>query len=66
MILIHKTVPFQVKNVIKDRLGGHLIVQVFLLSENLNLVNLYGPNIDDPNFFVPYSLNICMTIHNSS
>ncbi len=40
--LIHSTVPFQV---LKDR---YLIVQGYLLSENLNLVNLYGPNTDAP------------------
>lgn len=69
MTLIHKTVPFQMKNVIKDRMGRYLIVQGSLLSENLNLVNLYGPNIAYMIliFFrsVPYSLNICRTIHNS-
>ena len=53
MILIHKTVPLQVRNVIKDRMGRYLIVQGTLLSENVNLLNLwsYGPNIEDPNFF---------------
>lgn len=69
MTLIHKTVPFQVKSVIKDKMGRYLIVQGSLLSENFNLVNLYGTNIDDPNFFIDLSiyisLNICWTLHNS-
>lgn len=52
MTLIHKSVPFQVKNVIKDRLGRYLIIQGTLLTENLNLVNVYGPSIDDANFYV--------------
>ena len=58
MILTHNTVPFQMKNVIKDRGGRYLIVQGSLLSVNLNLVNLYGPNIDDPTFFVDLFLSI--------
>lgn len=58
MILIHKTVPFQVKNVIGDKLGRYLIIQGSLLSENINLVNLYGPNIDDHGFFVNLFLTL--------
>lgn len=46
MTLIHKSVPFQMKHVIKDKFGRYLKVQGSLLSENLNLVNLYGPNTD--------------------
>lgn len=56
MTLIHKTVPFQVKNLIKDERGRYLIVQGSLLSENLNLVNLYGSNTDDSNFLLICSL----------
>lgn len=33
MILVHKTVPFSVKNVIKDKMGRYLIVQGSLLLE---------------------------------
>lgn len=58
MILIHKTVPFQVKHVLKDKFGRYLIVQGSLLSENLNLVNVYGPNTDDSKYFVDLSLTL--------
>lgn len=58
MTLIHKTVPFQVKNVIKDKMGRYLIIQGSLLSENINLVNLYGPSIDDHKFFVDLFLTL--------
>ena len=58
MTLIHKTDPFQVKNVIQDTFGRHFIIQGSLLSENLNLVNLYGPNTDDPNYFVNLFLTL--------
>lgn len=52
MTPIHKSITFQVKNVIKDRLGRYLIIQGTLLTENLNLVSVYGPNIDNANFYV--------------
>lgn len=52
MTLIHQSVPFQVENVVKDRWGRYLIIQGSLLAEKLNLINLYGPNVDDPKFFV--------------
>lgn len=58
MTLIHKSVPFQVKNVIKDRLGRYLIIQGTLLTESLNLVNVYGPNVDDANFYVDLFLTL--------
>ncbi len=51
MTLIHKSVPFQVTNVTKDKFGRYLIIQGSLLSVTLNLVNIYGPNTDEPDFF---------------
>jgi len=51
MILIHNTVPFQVKNIIKDKWGRYLIIQGHMFSEGLCLVNPYGPITDDANFF---------------
>ena len=51
MTLIHNSVPFQVSDVIKDKYGRYLIIQGSLLSVNLNLVNIYGPNADEPSFF---------------
>lgn len=51
MTLIHSTVPIQIKNVIKDKMGRYLIIQGNLLSEDLILVNMYGPNTDNPHFF---------------
>lgn len=55
MVLIHNSVPFQVNNTIYDRAGRFLVVQGTFLKENINLVNVYGPNDDNPlvfeNFF---------------
>lgn len=49
--LIHNSVPFCLTGVNEDRLGRYLIIQCEILSVKLNLVNLYGPNDDNPSFF---------------
>lgn len=58
MTLIHNSVPFQVSEVIKDKYGRYLIIQGSLLSVNLNLVNIYGPNADEPSFFTNLFLTL--------
>lgn len=62
MILIHKSVPFQIHNVIRDPAGRYIMVQGTLLYEKINLINLYGPNEDDPKFYN----NLFLTISNLS
>ena len=54
--LIHKSVPFHVTNVIKDKFGRYLIIQGSILRENINLVNVYGPNTDNDSFFTNFFL----------
>lgn len=49
--LVHDSVPLQVNKIIKDKMGRYLIIQGNLLMEQLVMVNIYAPNIDDPNFF---------------
>ncbi len=49
--LIHNSVPFHLISVDEDRFGRYLIIQCEILSVRLNLVNLYGPNEDNPSFF---------------
>lgn len=51
IILIHKSVPFQVQNIIKDPAGRFVIIQGELLAERINLLNIHGPNKDDPKFY---------------
>lgn len=51
LILIHKSVPFKISKVTPDRAGRYLILQGTLFDININLVNLYGPNSDNPKFF---------------
>lgn len=57
-ILIHKSVPFQVTDINADIGGRYIIIQGTLLGEQLNLINVYGPNIDDQLFYNNLFLNI--------
>lgn len=58
MILIHKSIPLQIEGVIDDSNGRFLIIQGRLLSTQVNLINIYGPNNDDVNFFNDLFLRI--------
>lgn len=49
--LIHKSIPFKVSKVTPDGAGRYLILQGSITDVNINLVNLYGPNSDNPKFF---------------
>lgn len=49
--LIHKSVPFRLMRVSEDKLGRYIIIQCEIASVKLNLINLYGPNDDNPSFF---------------
>lgn len=51
IILLHKSVPFHIQDIIKDPAGRFVIIQGELLTERINLVNIYGPNKDDPRFY---------------
>ena len=49
-ILIHKSVPFQKSKLMIDTGGRYIIVQGTILSQKINLINVYGPNDDSPFF----------------
>lgn len=51
LILIHKTIPFQLTNIVQDPQGRFVIAQGNILSIALNLASIYGPNEDKPKFF---------------
>lgn len=51
LILIHKTIPFHLINIIQDPQGRFVIAQGRILSLALNLASIYGPNEDNPAFF---------------
>ena len=50
-ILIHKKIPFAVSNAILDPNGRYVMVVGEMFQLRLMLVNIYGPNFDDDNFF---------------
>ena len=50
-ILIKKTIAFIHKQTISDHRGRYLIVKGELNSVPVTLINVYGPNFDDPIFF---------------
>lgn len=50
LILIHKSIPFQPIKTIQDPAGRFVIMQGTILSLTLNLISVYGPNEDNPNF----------------
>lgn len=47
IILIHKSIPFQVIKTIQDPFGRYIIIQGNILTHKLNLINVYGPNEDN-------------------
>lgn len=50
-ILIHKSVPFSMSQVISDPNGRFIIVTGKMGCNRIVLANVYGPNWDDENFF---------------
>lgn len=50
-ILIHKRTTFQHEQTITDQNGRYLIVRGLLNQRPVTLINVYGPNFDDPGFF---------------
>lgn len=50
-ILLHKSVPFTCSNVIADPNGRYVIVSGRLFNTKVVLVNIYGPNWDNGEFF---------------
>lgn len=58
IILVHKSIPFQMSEVKYDNMGRYVIVKGTFLSETLNLINVYGPNTDNAAFFTNLFLTI--------
>lgn len=58
LILIHKTIPFQLTNIVQDPQGRFVIAQGNILSIALNLASIYGPNEDKPTFFENFFLTL--------
>lgn len=50
-ILLNNNFEYKVHNVYKDDSGNYLILDTTIENMNLLLVNIYGPNLDTPNFY---------------
>lgn len=50
-ILFRKSIPFQMTSVISDPGGRYVMVTGSINSFPITCLNVYGPNVDDPNFF---------------
>lgn len=49
--MIHNSIPLRIDKITKDPKGRFLIVQGNILSTRINLVNVYGPNDDNADFY---------------
>uniref|UniRef100_A0A3P9D500 exodeoxyribonuclease III n=1 Tax=Maylandia zebra TaxID=106582 RepID=A0A3P9D500_9CICH len=56
--LIHKSIPFQTTRVITDPNGRYVIVQGRISMLEINLINIYAPNEDNPSFYENLFLTI--------
>lgn len=50
-ILVNKNTPFIMSDIMTDSNGRYVIVTGSLFNTPIILVNIYGPNFDDPKFF---------------
>lgn len=50
-LLINKHLNFKLNSVEKDKNGRFLLVDCEINRNKISLVNIYGPNYDDPSFF---------------
>ena len=50
-ILISKSFPISVENIKKDNRGNWIALSLLFDSHRFNLINIYGPNEDNPSFF---------------
>ena len=51
-ILFNNNFEFKVKGVHRDGSGNYLMVHINTMKLDILLINLYGPNRDDPHFYV--------------
>ena len=49
-IMFNNNFEFKVNKIIKDENGNFLIVDITTLKKHITLINIYGPNRDNPDF----------------
>lgn len=50
-VLFNNNFDFKAKTVIRDICGNYIIVIINTMDKDIALVNVYGPNKDDPQFY---------------
>ena len=51
MILINNNFEFKVEGVKTDKNGNYILLDITIQGKRITLVNIYGPNEDNPNFY---------------
>ena len=51
MILFQNIFEYSVNNIIRDKSGYYIVMDITEETYQLSIVNLYGPNSDSPLFF---------------
>ena len=54
-ILFGKKIDYKIHRKILDKNGNFIIPDLTVHNQNSTLVNIYGPNNDNPNFFQKHS-----------
>ena len=50
-ILLNNNFDFKIEKTIKDSQGNYIILVMKTMGKQITLINIYGPNKDDPKFF---------------
>ena len=50
-IFFNNNFEFKLKNIKKDNNGNKIIISIEMLGKTFTIINIYGPNRDDPNFY---------------
>ena len=50
-VILNKNFEYKVKNITKDSDGNMLVIDLQLLEISVRIINIYGSNEDNPNFF---------------
>lgn len=51
-ILFNNNFDFEVKQTVKDKQGNYIILTIKTMNQEITLVNIYGPNNDNPQFYL--------------
>ena len=51
MILMNNNFEYKVERVKTDKNGNYIILDIIIQGKRITLVDLYGPNQDNPNFY---------------